>query len=1119
MVHRIEVRIRPQLNDPHAQGVLSQIRELGIAGATQVRYTRLFFLAGSLPQMQLEQAAQRLLADPVVEEYAIAGHGRDAGEPHSRKGRCAGQDGPAQSPFGSGTRGRDARDTHGRDARDTHGQDARDTARATIEVHLKHGVMDPVAGSTESALRDMGLAVEWVRTGRRYELFGQVSDAERATIARRLLANDCIEDVHFEPFDPPETRPAPYRLQVRDVPVRSLDDAGLEALSKQRDLFLNLTEMRAIQEHYRRLGREPRDVEVETLAQTWSEHCGHKTFRSDVRVIDADGRELQTIPNLIKSTIFDATQQLDRPWCISVFKDNAGVIEFDEQWAVCFKVETHNHPSALDPYGGAGTGIGGVVRDPMGTGLGAMPVANTDVFCFGPPDLPAGEVPKGVLHPRRIMRGVVAGVRDYGNRMGIPTVNGAVYFDRRYIGNPLVYCGTVGLLPRDKCFKEPRAGDAIVVVGGRTGRDGIHGATFSSGELTHEHETEFSGAVQIGNAITEKKMLDTILQARGLGLYDAITDCGAGGLSSAVGEMGEQLGAEVHLDRVPLKYAGLSYAEIWISEAQERMVLAVPPEKVERILEVFRSEDVEATVIGTFGCSTGVSPVSIMGVPPMVPEQGRDAPATHGQDARDTHGRDARDTPQLRLFYQGQLVGELDMHFLHEGLPRPTKTALVATRQPKPVALPERADWGATLLAILASPNVASKEWIIRQYDHEVQGGSVIKPLVGVTHDGPGDAAVIRPVLASRKGLVIACGMNPRLGELDPYQSALHAIDEALRNTVAVGGDLERTAILDNFCWGNCNKPDRMGDLVQAAQACREGALGYGTPFISGKDSLNNEFVTDDGRTIAIPPTLLISAISVIDDVARCVTADAKAAGNQFFLLGTTGADLGGSHLLLVEKQEGGQVPPVDVASSRRTLLAVQQAIAAGAVRACHDLSEGGLAVAAAEMAFAGGLGVELDLAAVPVRSTGVSPVSPTAGGMASASFAVAMGGAGHVEHGHGESNDNSPRPCHPVPHAAETAATRGARVPPAALLFAEDAGRLLVEVPPERVEEFRRLVGDVPCGQVGRVTDSGRIVIRGPGGRPLVDVTIGQAKAAWQGTFAFAAPTVTASRIGARPI
>ncbi len=955
MMHRVEVRVRQGFSDPHAEGVAGQIRELGIDCVQAVRAARLFFLAGELGEQDVARIASELLADPVVEEFALG-----------------------QSPAGEA---------------------------AVVEVHLKAGVMDPVAASAEKAISDMGLSVDSVRTARRYELHGPVSDPQRAAIARRLLANDCIEDVHFAAYTPPEVHGRAYELKIVEVPIRTLDDAALEALSKQRALFLNLTEMKAIQAHYHRLGREPRDVEIETIAQTWSEHCVHKTFRSDVRVSDASGQVLEEVPNLIRSTVFAATRRLNKPWCISVFEDNAGVIEFDEDWAVCFKVETHNHPSALDPYGGAGTGIGGVIRDPMGTGLGAFPVANTDVFCFGPTDLPMEKVPKGVLHPRRIMRGVVAGVRDYGNRMGIPTVNGAVYFDERYIGNPLVYCGTIGLMPRDKCFKQPRPGDAIILVGGRTGRDGIHGATFSSGELTHEHETEFSGAVQIGNAITEKKMLDTIMQARDAGLYSAITDCGAGGLSSAVGEMGQNLGAEVHLERVPLKYAGLSYWEIWESEAQERMVLAVPPGKVEPILKVFSAEDVEATVVGHFG------------------------------------------TPDrwLRLYYGGQLVGEMDMQFLHEGLPRPKKEALWEKLDRRSPAPPRREDFSRTLLRILSAPNVASKEWVIRQYDHEVQGGSVIKPLVGVAGDGPGDAAVLRPVLSSRRGLVISCGMNPLLGELDPYNSALHAIDEALRNCVAVGGDLERTAILDNFSWGNCNKPDRMGGLVQAAKACFDGAVAYGTPFISGKDSLNNEFLTDTGQTIAVPPTLLISAISVIADVACCVTADAKQPGNLLFLLGATTAHLGGSHYLLVRGVGSGtDVPPVNPAGSREVMAAVQKAIEAGIVGACHDLSEGGLAVAAAEMAFAGGLGVELELAKVPA----------------------------------------------------------GPRVPAAAQLFAENAGRFLVEVAPESRQRFLQAVQAVPHGQVGRVTDSGRIVILGRRGGKLIDVAAAEAKSAWQKTF-----------------
>jgi phosphoribosylformylglycinamidine synthase len=956
MVHRIEIRSKAHSFDPHAAGIAHQIAELGIDSVREVRSARLFFLVGDISDQHASRIAAELLVDPVVEEFNL----------------------------GSSPAPADAR---------------------LVEVHLKAGVMDPVASSTESAVADMGLGQVEVRTGRRYELVGPVSDQQAHTVARRLLANAVIEDVHFEPFTPPELHPHSYELKVVEVPIRELDDAGLEALSRDGHLFLNLTEMKTIQQHYRDAGREPRDVELEMIAQTWSEHCGHKTFRSDVRVINDAGETVEEIPNLIKSTVFKATRELNKSWCLSVFKDNAGVIEFDDENAVCFKVETHNHPSAIEPYGGASTGIGGVVRDPMGTGLGSRPVANTDVFCFGPPDMAADDVPAGVLHPRRVMRGVVSGVRDYGNRMGIPTVNGAVYFDERYLGNPLVFCGTVGLMPRTAADKrEPNVGDAIVVVGGRTGRDGIHGATFSSGELTHEHETEFSHAVQIGNAITEKKMLDTIITARDRGLFTAITDCGAGGLSSAVGEMGEHVGGTVQLDRVPLKYAGLSYAEIWISEAQERMVLSVAQENVEELLGIFASEGVEATVIGSFGS----------------------------------------DDKRLRLFYGDTLVGELDMHFLHEGLPRPTKDALWDPKPDASPAAPKRDNYNDALKTILAAPNVASKEWIIRQYDHEVQGGSVVKPLVGASNDGPGDAAVIKPVLSSNKGVAISCGMNPLLGDLDPYQSALHAVDEALRNIVAVGGDIDRTAILDNFCWGNCNKPDRMGSFVQAAKGCYDAAMAYSTPFVSGKDSLNNEFQTADGRTIAIPPTLLISAISLVPDISRCVTSDLKQAGNALVLVGATRGELGGSHYLAAEGLESGNdVPPVDLGANAAMLRKLTRAIRDGLVRSCHDLSEGGLAVAAVEMAFAGELGAELDLAAV---------------------------------------------------------ATEG-EVGEAALLFGESAGRLLLEVEGDKLAELKRVMDGCPLGEIGRVTQSDRLTIASDG-RKVIDLPLAEAKAAWKGTF-----------------
>jgi phosphoribosylformylglycinamidine (FGAM) synthase-like enzyme/phosphoribosylformylglycinamidine (FGAM) synthase PurS component len=508
---------------------------------------------------------------------------------------------------------------------------------SSVTVLRKPGVMDPVAQTVQATAGELGLRLAAVRTFRRYVLGPDLSGADRDLLYRKVLANPAVEQVVEGPVVADHlTLGRPYDFRRVEVPLLKLDDAGLERLSREGQLALDLAEMRTIQTYFRGQGREPTDVELETIAQTWSEHCSHKTLRGRVEftLTHADGRtETRAYQNLLKETIFAATQEVrrrlgERDFCVSVFADNAGVISFDDENHVCFKVETHNRPSAIEPYAGATTGLGGVIRDVLGTGLGARPVANTDVFCFAEPDFPPEELPPGVLHPRKVMDGVVAGVRDYGNRMGIPTVNGAVIFDERYLANPLVFCGTVGVMPRGAERKKARPGDLIVCVGGRTGRDGIHGATFSSLALSAESEEEGGGAVQLGNAITEKKLLDVLLVARDRGLFTAVTDCGAGGFSSAVGEMGADIGATVHLDRAPLKYEGLSYTEIWISEAQERMVLAVPPEQWPALEALCRGEDVEAAVLGEF-----------------------------------------EPTGRLRLFYQEHQVGELDMHFLHEGRP------------------------------------------------------------------------------------------------------------------------------------------------------------------------------------------------------------------------------------------------------------------------------------------------------------------------------------------------------------------------------------------------------------------------------------------------------------------
>ncbi|MDZ4820054.1 MAG: phosphoribosylformylglycinamidine synthase subunit PurL [Planctomycetota bacterium] len=978
-----EVDIYPAAGQLDRAGlrIANEAAELALPKTLRVSAAHGFLIEGALDKTQVQRLADELLSDRIVERTVIA---------------------PARDPCLA---------------------IAPDCQEHLVHVLPKPGVMDPVAQSTLAAIADFEFPASAVRTFRKYWVTGINAD-QLQTLCSKILANDAIEQVIVGPlpFDQLEFG-SDYDFQLVHVPLRELNDTQLMQLSREGQLYLQLAEMQTIRDYYRELGRDPTDAELETLAQTWSEHCSHKTLGGRVAYRGPDGE--RRFESMLKETIFAATVQIreqlgEDDWCVSVFKDNAGVVRFDDENNIVFKVETHNHPSALEPYGGANTGLGGVIRDPLGTGLGAKPICNTDVFCFAPPDTPNDSLPPGVLHPRRVMKGVVSGVRDYGNRMGIPTVNGAVYFDPRYLGNPLVYCGNVGLLPCDKSHKEPLAGDHIVALGGRTGRDGIHGATFSSAELTSESETLSGGAVQIGNAITEKMVLDVVLAARDRNLFNAITDCGAGGFSSAVGEMGETIGAEVWLDRIPLKYAGLSYTEMWISEAQERMILAVPDAKWQEFEALASSEGVEATIIGQF-----------------VP------------------------TGRLKLQFNGNQVADLPMEFLHDGRPPVVREAVYQPVASTPV------DWsGATkldcnqlLLKILGSLNVASKEWIIRQYDHEVQGGSVIKPLVGVSNDGPGDAAVVRPVLSSRRGAVISCGMNPRYGDFDTYHMATSAIDEAMRNCVAVGADPSRIAILDNFCWGDCERPETLGSLVRAAIACYDLAVELGTPFISGKDSLNNEFRYVDSagvkQSIAIPPSLLISALGQVDDVRKCVTMDLKRSGNLLYLVGETKEELAGSHLALVANLQGGAVPTVNAARAKETFAAMHAAISAGSVAACHDLSEGGLAVAAAEMAFAGGLGAKIFLAQV----------------------------LGLLE------GDES---------AEKSSATQLTLT----MLFSESNTRFLCEVAPEQMGHFETALGNVPHAVIGEVIDETKLqVVDLHPDNPdhVIDLDLATLKEAWQ--------------------
>lgn len=880
--------VRSQLpRDPRAAGLLADAHALGLMHVTHFEIQELFFIEGALSPTDQHRLAAELLSDPIAQAF---------------EWRSVGSDGVIHF-LGA--------DHHAR----------------VIETALRPGVTDPVAEQIVRCAKMLGIErVERAATGKRYIVYGNLIETDYHTLAKRLLANDVIERYALGPIEPIFPHPAEASGEVEVIPVRDLDADELLAVSRDRRAALDLAEMQAVQAYYRSIDRDPTDVEFEMIAQTWSEHCVHKTFKARVEIRNAelgmpnDNSAIRNpnseIDGILKTYLRAATEEINAPWVRSAFVDNAGIIDFDDEYEVSFKVETHNHPSAIEPFGGANTGVGGVIRDVLG--VSAKPIAATDVLCFGPQDFDPAKLPEGVLHPRRIQSGVVAGVQDYGNKIGIPTVNGAILYDEGYTANPLVFCGCVGIAPKNSHPREPQPGDRIIVIGGRTGRDGLRGATFSS--MTMDAQTgEVSGAsVQIGDPITEKGTIEVTLRARDLKLYHAITDCGAGGLSSAVGEMSSTCGGEVDLKRVKLKYPGLAPWEIWLSEAQERMVLAVPSENVSHLHALCDTFDVELTDIGVF-TSSG----------------------------------------HLVVRYGDHVVLDLANEFLHNGIPRRTLVAEIKQEargkkqearctlqdawRVTPHAPRTSQDHNGMLLALLTEPNIASKSSVIRIYDHEVQGGTVVKPLTGAENDGPSDGCVLKPIgTKGNRGIVLSNGINPELGKIDAYAMAVNVIDEAIRNAVAVGADPDRIALLDNFCWGDPLRPETLGSLIEAARGCYEAAVTYGTPFISGKDSLNNEYLGSDGLRHAIPPTLLISAIGLIDNVNQAVTMDAKEAGNVVYALNA------GSRMQ----------------DARQMYRALHHTMKAGLVRACHDVSEGGLAVAAAEMCIGGRLGMSLTISA-----------------------------------------------------------------------------------------------------------------------------------------------------------
>ena len=800
-----------------------------------------------------------------------------------------------------------------------------------LDIGLLPGVTDTAAAQVIHAAALLGITVADASVGRLVdvapistdeatgEATGEanelISDVPTDEEIRRRWANAVIErwavGRAVEPgFAAGATVDA--ATEYIDLPA---DDDGLAALSRSRGLALDVAELHVIREHFAGVGRSPTDAELETLAQTWSEHCAHKSFRADVLLDDG------TIAEPLLARLRRSTTEIDAPFVISAFDGNAGIVRFGPDRTYALKCETHNHPSAIEPFGGANTGVGGVIRDIIGAHHRA--IACTNILCFGPADTPDDELPDGVLSPRRVIEGVVAGVADYGNKIGLPTVAGGVLYDPAYVSNPLVFAGCIGVSPTGRPpLTGPHAGDRIVVFGGRTGRDGIRGATFSSMEMDATTGDVAGASVQIGDPIIEKLISDLLVDA--WDLYSAITDCGAGGLSSAIGELAEHTGADVELTKVPLKYAGLAPWEIWLSEAQERMVVAVAPSQFDALAELAALHGVELSDVGSF---TG--------------------------DGR------------LVVRFQGRPVIELDTTFLHDGRPRRRLRATMPTpvRVAAQIMAPACPSPRDTLLALLAHPNIASKASIIRHYDHEILGATVVRPLTGVHNDGPGDGVVLADP-ADTSGIAIGIGVNPWYGLHDPEHMAWAVVDEAIRNVVVTGADPNAVALMDNFSWGNPSRPTTFGELVAAVQGCVNAAHFYGAPFVSGKDSLNNEYLTADGTRRAIPPTLVITAVAPMHDVALAVTSDLKQPGNILVLLGRTLPEFGGSHLLMLTDDHathGRAVPSPDAgAMARYTALhiAMQQALIVSA----HDCSEGGLGVAVAEMAIGGRLGVDLDL-------------------------------------------------------------------------------------------------------------------------------------------------------------
>lgn len=963
MPKRIEVKFRDNIKDPRASGLADILRIEFNVKAAKVAIVDVYNLDAELTEEEMKKLAGEVFSDCIMQEYGYS------------------------KPFFPNA--------------------------WRIEVGFKPGVTDNVGKTAREAVFDgLGRDID-VYSSIVYvieaELEPEVCEAIGKRMANGLMQNIVVrapETDNFEPYIPRVALTQEIIVQTVKLPS---DENELQLISKKRLLALSVPEMKAIRDHFAKktvqnarkkfgLSDELTDVELEVIAQTWSEHCKHKIFNAEIAY--SENGDDYNIDSLLKTFIKGATDEVKKPYVVSAFKDNGGIIKFDPRHDIAIKVETHNAPSALDPYGGALTGILGVNRDVIGCGMGAYPIANTDVLCFG--NLKDAGV-EGVLPPSRIYEGVISGIRDGGNKSGIPTVNGSITFESAFAARPLVYCGTAGIMPseingRKTAEKKIEPGYIAIMVGGRVGKDGIHGATFSSQQLESSIPTS---VVQIGDPITQKKVLDFVIEARDASLYEAITDNGAGGLSSSLGEMAETSnGCEIWLEAVPLKYPGLQPWEILVSESQERMTIAAKKENLEKLEALAKKHAVELTVVGKF-----------------------------------------TDDGAMHALYEGKTVAYLDLEFLH----RPPRLKLVAKWKRKTFMEPNvnETDLGNVLKRLLAAPNIASKEFTIRRYDHEVQGKSVIKPLMG--NNAPCDAAVIKPVFESWEGLVLSHGICPRYVQ-DSYDMAMMAFDEAVRNALAVGAKFGYLAALDNFSWPDPvqgeKTPDgeyKLAQLVRACMGLYECATDYGIPLVSGKDSMKNDYYGKEGK-YSIPPTLLVTVLGKIGDARTALSSEFSGEGDVVYILGITREEMGGSEYFKLFGGIGNTNPKVRTAETLPLYRAFSNACELKLVRSAHDMSDGGLGVALAECSFPSGMGVELDIARMPAETQNEF-----------------------------------------------------------ALIFSESAGRFVVSVAQKNVEKFERIMFGTKFARVGRVRGDRRFVIR-RGETTIINADVSDLRAAWNG-------------------